>query len=122
MKIDYYKLFNHFTNQFKKGYLNELLICGNLEKLGLKCYVLHNNNPNYDIVFTYKDKTYYLECKLDVKSLYSPNFYFEVWNYTYNVPTGIINKDMDSLFSYTFLRDNNIYCLFGKRRLYKEAI
>lgn len=112
----------HQNDKFAKGYINELLVLGNLSKFGFTGKVLHDNNPNFDIVICKHKKKNYIECKLDLFSRYSPNFYFEVWNYTYNRPTGIINEDMQSLFSYTYFRDNKPYLLIARRKIFKETL
>ena len=59
------KLFENAINKNELGYINELLISGNLKKHNYKVKVLQDHNPNYDIRLNYNDNINYLECKLD---------------------------------------------------------
>lgn len=108
-------IFNDAEDKNLKGALNELLVCGNLCKLGFAARVLNNKNEAYDIAFSYKDRNYKCECKLDLLSETTGNFYFEVYNYTYSRPTGIINEDMQTFYTHTFFSDGKCFFLFGKR-------
>lgn len=56
------------NNTFEVGKANELLICGNLTKLGLRTKWLNDNNPNYDILVGNDKITKGIECKLDLLS------------------------------------------------------
>jgi hypothetical protein len=86
------------NNKNKKGLSNELLINGNLKLKGHNGHVLNDHNPNYDII---ADK-FEIECKLDTLSDKTNNFYFEVYNYTYNRKCGICNDNMKTIYCHTF--------------------
>lgn len=115
-------IFDKADNTFNVGYYNELLISGNLIKKGLRTKCLHNYNPNYDILVGNDKTTKGMECKLDLLSQKTNNFYFEYYNYTFNRWTGIYNEDMNSLFSYTYMDNGKFFALMGKRQTFKEAV
>lgn len=50
------------------------------------------------------------------------NFYFEYWNYTYSRPTGINNNDLNTLYSHTYIENEQYYHLLSKRKYFIDAI
>lgn len=108
-------ILNNTNDKNLLGTLNELLITGNLCRLGFAAYVLNNKDENFDVSFSFKDKNFKCECKLDMRAETTNNFYFEVFNYTYNRPTGLFNKDMQTFYTHTYFKNGVCYFLFGKR-------
>lgn len=113
--IDY--IFNT-DNKNLKGLANELLISGNLHNKGANTLVLNDCNPNFDIKINKGNKTNYIECKLDTKAEKTNNLYFEFWNYTYNRPTGINNKDLNTLYCHTFKYGGKWVYILNKRKVF----
>lgn len=113
---------NKPNNTKDKGTVNELLIAGNLIRYKFKVNVNEDNNPNYDLTINKGNKTSYVECKLDNRSHITGNFYFELWSCTFNRYTGVLNNDMNTVYSHTYCINGEYYALIGKRKLFYEAL
>ena len=109
-------------NKNTQGLINELLVSGNLSKVGLQCRVLNDKNPNYDIEITKDNRVYYLECKLDLMAEKTGNLYFEYWNYTNSRKTGINNDNLNTLYSHTFYYKGRFVMLIAKRRQFVNTV
>lgn len=109
-------------DKFKRGLSNELAISGNLFLKGIQTKVLNDNNPSYDIEIFKDGSTNYIECKLDALADKTKNFYFEVYNYTYNRPCGICNDDLKTLYCHTYKIDGNWHYIINYRQVFIKVL
>lgn len=109
-------------DKFKRGLSNELAISGNLSQKGIQTKVLNDKNPNYDIEICKDGSTNYIECKLDALADKTNNFYFEVFNYTYNRPCGICNTDTNTLYCHTFKLNGEWHYIINYRKAFIKVL
>lgn len=83
---------------------------------------MNDKNPNWDIRVNKDKLSTYVECKLDTMSEKTNNLYFEYWNFTYNRPTGINNKDLSTLYSHTFKLNNEWYYIVNYRKQFIKTL